>query len=56
MAGVAPPLGFDEHAWEQLSAQLVELADVLEREDAEADDEEVSSRAREIRDRLRQWL
>jgi hypothetical protein len=56
VAGVAPPLGFDEHAWEQLSAQLAELGDVLEREDAEADDEEVSSRAREIRDRLRQWL
>ena len=56
VAGVAPPLGFDEHAWEQLSAQLAELGDVLEREDADADDEEVSSRAREIRDRLRQWL
>ena len=56
VAGVATPLGFDEHAWEQLSAQLAELGDVLEREDADADDEEVSSRAREIRDRLRQWL
>ena len=56
VAGVAPPLGFDERAWEQLSAQLAALRDVLEREDADAGDEEVSSRAREIRDRLRQWL
>jgi hypothetical protein len=56
VAGVAPPLGFDERTWEQLSAQLAELRDVLEREDADTGDEEVSSRAREIRDRLRNWL
>jgi hypothetical protein len=56
VAGVAPPLGFDARKWEQLSAQLAELRDVLEREDADAGDEEVSSRAREIRDRLREWL
>lgn len=56
MAGVAPPLGFDEHTWEQLSGELAELGDVLEQEDADADDEEVSSRARAVRDRLREWL
>jgi hypothetical protein len=56
VAEVAPPPGFDERAWEQLTAQLGGLREMLESEDTDVDDEEVSNRAREIRDRLRQWL
>jgi hypothetical protein len=53
---VAVPLGFDEGAWTRLVAQLAELRDVLVEQDEQVEDEEVSARARDIRDRLRTWL
>lgn len=51
---VAPP-GFEEGAWERLVEQLRGLRGLLEANEP-ASDEEVSGRAREVRDRLRQWL
>jgi hypothetical protein len=56
IAQVRAPMGFDEGAWERLVERLGELRDILAGEDETADDEEVSGRARDIRDRLRAWL
>lgn len=56
ISDVAVPLGFDEGAWTRLVTQLSELRDVLVEPDEHFEDEEVSARARDIRDRLRTWL
>lgn len=56
IAEVAVPLGFDEGAWNRLVTQLGELRQVLVESEDEVEDEEVSARARDIRDRLRTWL
>jgi hypothetical protein len=56
LSEVATPVGFDESTWDRLTEQLAELADLLASEDEAVDDEEVSSRARSIRDRLRAWI
>lgn len=56
LADVATPIGFDEASWTRLTAQLEELGGLLASADDTADDEEVSSKARDLRDRLRAWI
>jgi len=56
LAEVATPVGFDADAWTRLNDQLGELARTLESADDTADDEEVSRRARDVRERLRAWI
>jgi hypothetical protein len=56
LADVSTPVGFDADAWTRLNDQLAELARMLESADDTADDEEVSRRARDVRERLRAWI
>jgi hypothetical protein len=56
LSQVATPVGFDDATWSRLTGQLADLAQLLASADDSTDDEEVSSRARSIRDRLRAWI
>lgn len=56
VAQVATPIGFDTSDWAQMLTRCGELRTILANPDVDADDDDVTARAHEIRDQLQAWL